>query len=600
MNDLNSDKPLPVLPDGWLWTTLGEISKQINSGFASGAHNMTGRGVPHLRPMNVTATGNIDLSNLKYVEIEAGYDFLTVGDVLFNNTNSPELVGKTAYIRQDTNWAYSNHMTRLRFFSNTIVPAFIAYYLHSLFLDGYFKLHCTSHVNQASINPTFLAQQVQLPLPPLAEQHRIVAAIEERLSQIDDGVTMLQRTQRRLKRYRDVILQSAYEGKLVDQNPADEPASILLQRILDERRARWEAEQVARMEAQGRMILDDGWKDDYQEPAPPDIEELPELPEGWVWATLQTIAKIKGGITKSANRITTSATRSIPYLRVANVQRGFLDLGDVRSIEATEEEIQQLCLKRGDVLFNEGGDRDKLGRGWVWNDELPECIHQNHVFRARLYLQDVQPKFISWYGNTVGMNYFFEKGKQTTNLASINMTKLGSLPIPLPPLAEQQRIISETEREFSIVEHIEATIEIALKRIQRLRQVVLKQAFDGKLVPQNPEDEPASRLLQRIREERARREEELQAAREAEAKQPKLRGATVRTKKSSARRPLYDVLAEANRKLRPEELFDQAGFTVEFVEEFYDELRRESPDRITIHRPNDTDVFLEVISNEAR
>ncbi len=90
----------------------------------------------------------------------------------------------------------------------------------------------------------------------------------------------------------------------------------------------------------------------------------------------------------------------LPYLRVANVQRGYLDLSEMKEIEATEDEIADLQLREGDVLFNEGGDRDKLGRGWVWRGELPECIHQNHVFRARLHAGVADPKFVSWYGNS--------------------------------------------------------------------------------------------------------------------------------------------------------------------------------------------------------
>lgn len=100
----------------------------------------------------------------------------------------------------------------------------------------------------------------------------------------------------------------------------------------------------------------------------------------------------------------------------------------------------------GDVLFNEGGDRDKLGRGWIWRGQLPECIHQNHVFRARLRTPDVFPEYLSWYGNSGGQKYFFEQGKQTTNLASINLTKLKRLPVPLPPLMEQKRIVAEVQR----------------------------------------------------------------------------------------------------------------------------------------------------------
>lgn len=133
----------------------------------------------------------------------------------------------------------------------------------------------------------------------------------------------------------------------------------------------------------------------HEPAATPDLaDEANSLPEGWVWTTLSAIAELKGGITKGQKRRPGAVLWSIPYLRVANVQRGYLDLTEIKTIEATEAEIAELRLDPGDVLFNEGGDRDKLGRGWVWSGELPECIHQNHVFRARLRTRDVHPKYL--------------------------------------------------------------------------------------------------------------------------------------------------------------------------------------------------------------
>ncbi|MDN5882352.1 MAG: type I restriction endonuclease subunit S, partial [Nitrosospira sp.] len=168
-------------------------------------------------------------------------------------------------------------------------------------------------------------------------------------------------------------------------------------------------------------------------------------------------------------------------LRVANVQRGFLDLTEVKEIVATESRIRELLLQPGDILFNEGGDRDKLGRGWVWNGELPECIHQNHIFRARLCDDAVNPKFVSWYANTFGRQFFFEKGKHTTNLASISLSKLRMLPVPIPPASEQGRITSEVARRLSVIEALGSTVTTNLQRATRLRQSVLQCIFGGGL-----------------------------------------------------------------------------------------------------------------------
>ncbi len=203
------------------------------------------------------------------------------------------------------------------------------------------------------------------------------------------------------------------------------------------------------------------------------------LPAGWCWATLGEIADLKGGLTKGKRRREGDRLRPVPYLRVANVQRGYLVLDEMKLIEATEEEIEELRLRAGDVLFNEGGDRDKLGRGWVWQDALPECIHQNHVFRARLRDPRVEPKFVSWYANSEGAAYFNDQGKQTTNLASINLTRLSEFPLPLAPPAEQTRLVAEIESQFTRLDAACAALRRAKSNIGRYRASVLGAACEG-------------------------------------------------------------------------------------------------------------------------
>ena len=348
---------------------------------------------------------------------------------------------------------------------------------------------------QLRVPARFLEEAVFI-LPSLAEQHHIVAEVEKQFTRLDASVTALKRVQANLKRYRASVLKAACEGRLVPteaelaraEGRDYEAADQLLERILAERRARWEAQEKRR----GK----------YKEPVAPDTSNLSQLSQGWVWATLAQISDVKGGVTKGRRYRADESLTEVPYLRVANVQRGYLDLSEIRTIKVTQEFADQLALVPGDILFTEGGDRDKLGRGWVWNGEMEGCIHQNHVFRSRLLLSEMHSEFVSWWGNSFGQTFFNQRGKQTTNLASINLSVLSGFPVPLPPLAEQRRIAAEVERRLSIIRQAEAVVETNLTRADRLRQSILKQAFSGKLVPQDPNDEPASVLLKRIRAER--------------------------------------------------------------------------------------------------
>lgn len=273
-------------------------------------------------------------------------------------------------------------------------------------------------------------RRMTIPLPPPAEQRRIVATIEEQFSRLDAANESLRRARRKLDVVGEGAIATAFSGD-------------------------------------------------------------------WPWTTLGEIAEIAGGVTKDQKRQSDPSFVEVPYLRVANVQRGFLDLREVATIRVPPDKAEALQLRVGDVLFNEGGDRDKLGRGWVWSGDIEKCIHQNHVFRARLR-EEFDPKFVSWHGNTFGRRWFEEHGRQTTNLASLNLTTLKSFPVPAPPLDEQQRVVAEVERQLSVAEAMSAGIDRALRRGAALRRSILEQAFSGKLVPQDPFDEPASVLLVRI------------------------------------------------------------------------------------------------------
>src|SRR5262249_17699287 len=192
----------------------------------------------------------------------------------------------------------------------------------------------------------------------------------------------------------------------------------------------------------------------------------------------------------------------VPYLRVANVQQARLDLTEVAVIRVPARKAEQLRLRPGDVLLNEGGDRDKLGRGWIWEGQIKNCIHQNHVFRARIRDNVLHPKLLAWHANGFGRRWFEANGIQSVNLASISLTKMKLFPVPVPPRTEQPRLVETVEEYLSLLDNIEGAVAAAQSKANALRTSLLTLGFSGRLLTQDPNDEPASELLARIRAER--------------------------------------------------------------------------------------------------
>lgn len=414
----------------------------------------------------------------------------------------------------------------------------------------------------------------RVPLAPSTEQTHIVKALEQLFSGLDVGAQELITAQTKLKRYQQSVIKAAVDGtqtaswrevRRQQESEAKETGAQLLERILTERRAHWEAKQLANFKEMGKDAPN-GWKSRYPTPVLPDTTALPALPDEWVWASLDMLGEIVSGVAKGTKRNEGIALREVPYLRVANVQRGYLDLVEVKTILATEREINELSLRDGDVLFNEGGDRDKLGRGWVWRDEVPNCIHQNHIFRMRLYLPEMLPELVSYHGNTFGQTWFESAGKQTTNLASINLKSLRAFPVPVAPAAEQKEILSQLKLQTAALALQDDAILHELERTEAQRKNILRAAFCGQLVPQDAKSEPASVLLKRLQARRAERE-----------KQPKARNTRTTKEIIKMARFLRDVLSEAGDWLSAQEAFSRCGVAdgavTEQIEILYAELK---------------------------
>ena len=356
-------------------------------------------------------------------------------------------------------------------------------------------------------------------LPPLPEQHRIVAAIEQHLTRLDASVTALQRVQANLQRYRASVLKTACEGNLVPTEAAlaraegrdYEHADRLLQRILVERRARWAAQPKRR----GR----------YKEPAAPDTSTLPALPEGWAWATVEQLGTIGeqsvltgpfGTILKREDFTSTG----VPVLTIGCLTENGIQL-DKAAFVSNEKasELSRYTLREGDLLFSRMAT---VGRAGMVGPDIAGFLFNYHIMRLRLDKCTVLPGFyIVYVQGSSEVSKYVRKVNHGATRDGINTAQLLEMPVAVPPLAEQRRIVAEVERRLSVVQQAEATVETGLKRAERLRQSILKQAFSGQLVPQDPNDEPAAVLLARIQAERAATETAAKARRKPRRRRPR-------------------------------------------------------------------------------
>lgn len=486
---------IDALPEGWSIALIADVAHSVSPGFASGKHASDGNGYPHMRPMNIDRSGRIDLTVVKSVPSTEGR-VLSPGDILFNNTNSPDLVGKTALIgEREAGFAFSNHMTRVRV-DESISPGYVAHYLQFLWVSGYMKHRCTNHVNQASISSNTLAQTVPLLVPPSSEQLRIVEKLEELLSDIDAGAAELKAAQRKLALYRQSLLKAAVEGALtVDWRVAygqpRETGTELLQRILSERRARWEQKQLAKFAEQGKTPPK-GWEAKYPEPIAPDLADLPFLPDGWVWASLEQLGDVTTGFTPSTS-IAAYFGGDIPFFKPTDLDAGY-DVREYReSLTALGAEQGRVLPARSVLVTCIGATIGKTGLARV------RCATNQQINAFSALEGCVVPEFVYFVlTSSFGQNKIISNASATT-LPILNKSKFEKLPVPLPSTSEQIQIQHLLESALSSIAEHEAVIVQSLRQVEAQRKNLLKAAFAGQLVPQDPNDESASELLARIR-----------------------------------------------------------------------------------------------------
>ncbi|MDP2858113.1 MAG: restriction endonuclease subunit S [Bacillota bacterium] len=201
----------------------------------------------------------------------------------------------------------------------------------------------------------------------------------------------------------------------------------------------------------------------------------------WTKTPLGCVGEVVSGVTLG-RKLNSRSTRTVPYMRVANVKDGYLDLSGVYEIEATEDEIEKCRLRQGDLLLTEGGDPDKLGRGTVWDEQIPECIHQNHIFRVRFPQDQLLPEFVSaQIGSSYGKAYFLRHAKQTTGIATINQKVLKAFPLIVPPMEEQRRIVGDLNAQLTRAGNLREALLNEMDALNVFPAALLRRAFAGEL-----------------------------------------------------------------------------------------------------------------------
>lgn len=438
------EQPYEV-PENWVWVRLGSLLKEIKNGTTI-KQDKSGNGfsVTRIESLQNQTIDLMRVGTILETEKIKETDWYKSGDITLSHINSIEHVGKTALITDAMlPLVHGMNLLRLRFFE-IYTPDLFQLYSQTYQYKNEIRSRINMAVNQVSINQKQLSS-LEIPLPPLSEQQRIVERIEELFAKLDEAKERLQEVADSFAVRKAAILHKAFTGELTQQ---------------------WRRE---------NGVSDESWEE----------------------KKLHEVAFVQTGVMKGKHY--NGETKLLPYLRVANVQDGYLKLDEIKEIAIDVNLIERYSLRKGDVLFTEGGDYDKLGRGTVWNNEIPGCLHQNHVFAVRPNTSILFDCFLAYQSNSrYGKKYFLSCSKQTTNLASINSTQLKNFPVLLPSLPEQHEIVRLIDDLLARERAAQQVAEQALASIDLMKKSILARAFRGELGTNKASEASALELLRQV------------------------------------------------------------------------------------------------------
>jgi type I restriction enzyme S subunit len=456
-----------------------------------------------------------------YGKVKKGYTSFLSGDVIMAKITPCMENGKTAVVpplpRSICFGSTEFHVVRPE---SGVSARWIAGYLVQHEVRRNAQRAMTGGVGQMRVPAAFL-ELLRIPIAPTEEQERIADALDELLSDLEAGVAALERVRDKLKLYRAAVLKAAAEGALTaewrKQHPQTEPAAELLERILAERRRRWEDEQLRKFKDNSREPPKD-WRAKYKEPVTPDTTDLPPLPERWCWATVdQVTSEIRNGYSSKPD-----ADSGVPILRISAVRPFAMDLNDVRFLRGAVTDYADSLIAHRDLLFTRYNGTVSLVGVCATVPEIDKpIVHPDKLIRARPLDEVGAPAFLALAANVGASRAYIAKRIRTTaGQAGVSGSDIKGLPIPLASAAEQNAILEAAEDQLSIIDHLESDLGAKLKSAQSLRQAILRDAFSGKLVPQDPNDEPASELLARIAAEREQRAREAATPKKLKSHKP--------------------------------------------------------------------------------
>lgn len=423
------------LPDGWEWSTLNDVA-DINY------RDPQLRNLPDDLPVNFVPMAAVDaqlgtiatpeVRPLK--EVRKGFTPFSDGDVIMAKITPSMENGKAAIARNLLNGrAFGSTEFHVFKPKESVLAEFLFYFIRQESFRKDAKAHFAGTAGQLRVPASFLTDY-PFPLPPLPEQERIVSRIEELFSDLEAGVAALERVRAGLRRYKASVLKAAVSGDLTPHPPF--PAG--------------------KGGAGG----------------------IGQLPEGWRWVKVGDVTlKMQYGTSEKADL----DESGIPVLRMGNIQDGDIDYGNLKYLPENTKGIDDLVLEPGDLLFNRTNSAELVGKTAVYKENHPKATFASYLIRVKLN-PNVVSDFVSYYINSLfGRNYIKSVVSQQVGQANVNGTKLSNMPTPLPPLEEQRRIVAEVERRLSVVGEVESAVEAGLVRAGRLRQAVLRSAFEGRL-----------------------------------------------------------------------------------------------------------------------